>query len=505
MKKTRIFSLLNLISVIYLLLLSFCFCACPKDPKEKDPYEVPAEAKSLKILQIGASTDGNISHSFIELYNFGDTEISLTGFSLQYASGFSTNEGNGAIDGSSTKDGTWHKINFTGSIKSGHSFLILGKKGQWPTSETDPPALAIADNSGDMNVPSMVLNNRSCKVVIIKSTALLSVQNPFNIDGAGKKASGYIDMLGAINSEGTDYIQGYEGLPFIGLSKQVGLRRTSTNDTDNNKADFERIAYANESGNAIEYYRPKNSAYGIWDPFESLKIKGLMIFQVFGSGPVENDSAPTHNFIELYNNSNEPIDLNGFSVHYASGASSGQPLVSPWTKIDLAGTIPAKSSYLILGKQMVTFGQSQTSPNNGRLDFTGTFIPGTLTVPDLTDSSFVMSNRSYKVALMSNQISLPAVNPWRNSACIDLVSAINTSGADSIDAAKGQQDLNAVNSSSGGSRTISKQKSFRRTSLNNTGVTLTDFASKQYSTLSTDDIIKFRPRTTADAPYTPEF
>ena len=106
---------------------------------------------------------------------------------------------------------------------------------------------------------------------------------------------------------------------------------------------------------------------------------------------------------------------------------------------------------------------------------------------------------------MSNQDNITVANPWGNAACLDLVSAINRSGDDSIDAAKGAEDLISVNAATGGIRTISKQKSFRRTSLNIRDITLSDFATKQYSSLSADDIVKFRPRTTASGTYTPEF
>jgi hypothetical protein len=224
--------------------------------------------------------------------------------------------------------------------------------------------------------------------------------------------------------------------------------------------------------------------------------EGLMILQVFGMH-ANNDSAPTHSFIELYNNSNAAIPLNTFSVHWANGLSTNNNAPAEkdvWHRINLTGSIPAKSSYLILGPQVVT----TFSGTNGRLDLS-------TTTADLVSSTFLMSNRSYKVALMSNQADLALANPWGDAACIDLVSAINTAGTDSVNAAKGATDLNAVNGASGGANTISKQKSFRRKSLTVSNVTLTDFTSQQYSTLNDSDIAKFRPRNSAAGSYTPQF
>jgi hypothetical protein len=228
----------------------------------------------------------------------------------------------------------------------------------------------------------------------------------------------------------------------------------------------------------------------------------LMILQVYGMH-ADNDSASTHSFIELYNNSNAAIDLSTYSVHWANGPSTNANAPAEknvWYKINLSGNIPAKGSYLILGKQVVDAATIADASTNGRLDLTAV-------TADVNDSAFLMSNRSYQVALMSNQIDISVANPWGDAACIDLVSAINTAGTDSVTAAKGATDLAAVNAASGGASTISKQKSWRRTSLTITDVTLTDFTSKQYSTIGADEIAKFRPRTAAETAsgYIPQF
>jgi hypothetical protein len=234
-----------------------------------DPFAEPSAPvisdNTLLIFQIGAATDGNISHSFIELYNNSDDPISLSGYSLQYAAGFSTNTGNGAPGGNTTTDGTWNKIDLSGTISPGHSFLILGTKGTHAS-----PALSITDDYGDMN-QAFVINNRCFKVALMSNTTLLTVQNPFDIDGNGTKATGYLDMVGALNTSGTDYIQGCETSPITNLTKQTGQRRKTLNDTDNNAADFERIVYDSATAEQKELKRPKNLAYGAWNPITGVK------------------------------------------------------------------------------------------------------------------------------------------------------------------------------------------------------------------------------------------
>jgi hypothetical protein len=211
------------------------------------------------ILQIGAATDGNISHSFVELYNNTNDSIDLGSYSLQYAAGTKVASGE-------TEDGDWVKIDLTGkTIQAGHSFLVLGKKGTMTG-----PALSITDNYGDINDGDFELSNRAVKVALMSNQTLLTVQNPFDTDGSGTKAAGYVDMIGVIN-DNTDQIFGYEGTTApdgtgLRITKQVGVRRSSLSDTDDNSADFAGFTYSSASAADIEIKRPKNHAYGAWNP-----------------------------------------------------------------------------------------------------------------------------------------------------------------------------------------------------------------------------------------------
>jgi len=136
-------------------------------------------ANTLLIWQIGAATDGNISHSFVELYNAANTAVNLDGYSLQYAAGTK-------VSANATQDGAWKKIDLSGTILPKHSFLILGKKGT-----TTNPALLIENNYGDINDAAFELSNRAVKVALMSNTIPLDVNNPFDIDGLGAKAGAY--------------------------------------------------------------------------------------------------------------------------------------------------------------------------------------------------------------------------------------------------------------------------------------------------------------------------
>ena len=119
----------------------------------------------------------------------------------------------------------------------------------------------------------------------------------------------------------------------------------------------------------------------------------VVINQVYGGGG--NSGATYKNdFIELYNNENFAVSLNGMSVQYASaGGNFGATTV-------LSGTIPAHGFYLI----------QEAAGTNGTVN---------LPTPDAT-GSIAMSGTSGKVALVNGTTALGVVCPSTPNV-IDLV------------------------------------------------------------------------------------
>ncbi len=72
----------------------------------------------------------------------------------------------------------------------------------------------------------------------------------------------------------------------------------------------------------------------------------VVISQVYGGGG-NSGSTLTNDFIELFNRSNSPVDITGWSVQYASATSTD----GFTQKTDLVGTIPAGGYYLIQQSQ----------------------------------------------------------------------------------------------------------------------------------------------------------
>jgi hypothetical protein len=346
----------------------------------------------------------------------------------------------------------------------------------------------ITDDDGDINDDNLSLNRRGFKAAIIKGNAQLTVQNPFNADGNGKKVPGYIDMVGALNNPDAnppDHIFGFETAPARNSASEA-VRRKDLLDTDDNSKDFIAARYASTGDGAftdemLEVRKPRNSSAGAWDPFEepeepeNLTVAGaisenagkLLIWQVGAA----TDGAITRSFVELYNNSESSINLSAYSIQYANGDGT------LWSVINLTGTISAYSSYLVRGPEGTITGDSRLYIESA----------------DQTIDDFVLSNRNFKVALMANQDKLTVENPFdmtggKAKDYVDLIGARN-SGSDSIDAYE-----TAL------AQVISKQAAARRKSLTDSDNNSDDFERIDYRVqsgsngISDNDAAKFRPR-----------
>jgi hypothetical protein len=436
-------------------------------------------AGKLLILQAyGSSSDAaGISHSFVELYNNTNTEIPLSGITMYYADG---TRGLPKQD----KDEDWKTIALTGSIPAKTSYLILGPK------QNTTGRYQIPENSGNINNSGFTLGNRSFKVALIRNTNPLIAQNPFNM-GSGAKAAGYIDMVGAANdpthATNPDQILGFETAAARN-SASVSVRRLSLNDTDNNSVDFESADYRTSGMTAevLEVKRPKNIAYGEWDPFAAPEPpvppvstgNTLLIFQVGAAGNTNNVS---HSFVELYNAGTETVNLSTYSIQFATGVSTSAGADGAWTRINLTGSIPPRTSYLILGENRNTTGTAKLNFTNNSGD---------------VNNSIRISNDAAKVVLMSNQTTLTVQNPFNTDGN-------GTKAPGYVDMVGGQNTyfIHGYETASGG--TLTAQQTLRRTSIVDTDNNASDFESVHYGN-ATDAVIALkRPRSLSAGAWNP--
>jgi hypothetical protein len=453
------------------------------------------------ILQVygsgeGAENDGNVSHSFAELYNPTDTPVSLAGCSIQYTEWVS-----------GTTNAPWEKLDLSGTIPAKSSYLILGKEVNTQVlnnagASFAGPNLKINAGDADATWTNKVYSNHSFQVVLLSNNTLLSntVINPHT-----DLVPGYIDMVGVRNGK-NDGLLGYEGTDVVDdsaaaayryISKQKAARRITTTDTDDNNADFESIGYAADSLLAAQrdFYRPKNTAYGSWNPaagnapaVPTTPTDGLLILQVAGNKG-KSSAALSHSFVELYNNTDAAINLIGYSLQYIEGGTI------PWQKLNLTGTIPAHGSYLVRGKSA---SESLGSFAAGGLDLTPV-------IPDQV-WNIALSAVQFKLCLIQSTTQLNVANPFTANNGSPVAGYIDMFGAFDNDAEAYMDEGRLIDGYEGDlpAAILSKQKSVRRISLADNDENAYDFAAFDWRTGRNDTTARAAafPRTAADGSYT---
>jgi len=216
----------------------------------------------------------------------------------------------------------------------------------------------------------------------------------------------------------------------------------------------------------------------------------VIILQAYGSSATA--AGVSHSFVELYNKDNAAVSLSGVSLYYADGTDAGSGNTNnntsdgAWKRISLEGkTIPAKSSFLILGKkESLTAARYQIPDGSG----------------DINDNTFTLSNRAFKVALIQSTEALSVQNPFTSnsgkpiSGYIDMVGAANEYGG--RDKINGFEKLPARNSAS---------EAVRRADLNDYDDNSTDFIAARYASDGmTDEELEVRkPRKSSATQYNP--
>ncbi|MGI6028596.1 MAG: choice-of-anchor I family protein [Candidatus Heteroscillospira sp.] len=115
-------------------------------------------------------------------------------------------------------------------------------------------------------------------------------------------------------------------------------------------------------------------------------VQHILLNKVYGGS---TDGYASHSFIELYNPTDEAVDLNGYSLQYRSSADGGNN--AAWAKLDLTGEIPAGGYYLVRCAAVADTGNVKVNVPEGDQEW-----------------DIVLHNKGVSVALMGNQIELSA-------------------------------------------------------------------------------------------------
>jgi hypothetical protein len=221
----------------------------------------------------------------------------------------------------------------------------------------------------------------------------------------------------------------------------------------------------------------------------------LLILQAYGTGD-KTGGAISHSFIELYNNTPAEIDLSVYSLQYSEGDAS-------WDKLNLTGTIPAHTSFLI-----------RAAGNNAD--------PRLPLDTDYADQEWsqTISNKRFKICLLQSTSTLTVANPFKEGpdggpveGYIDMIGSgnyVKPGDEDSTDA-----DFIDVFETSGPlipcPQLISKNKAMRRISLKDTDNNLTDFMFLDYrekkvpedKRMNDNELAVYRPKNTQYGAWDP--
>jgi len=224
------------------------------------------------------------------------------------------------------------------------------------------------------------------------------------------------------------------------------------------------------------------------DTEKTVKVQGnVLILQAYGNAGDGSPAGVSHSFVELYNISDKLLDLSGISLYFANGIRGNNVTEDEaWKSIALTGKIPAKGSFLILGKKHDDLKDTRykIEDNYG----------------DINDNTLSLGRRGFKAALISGSEELTEQNPFTSnngkpvSGYIDMVGAYNNPDANLPDNIFGFEKTPARNSAAA---------AVRRKDLVDTDNNSTDFIEARYALTGdgafTDEILELRKPRNAKA------
>ncbi|CAM3574987.1 choice-of-anchor I family protein [Paenibacillus lupini] len=203
----------------------------------------------------------------------------------------------------------------------------------------------------------------------------------------------------------------------------------------------------------------------------NVNVPHVIINQVYGGGLAASTGVFLSNgFIELYNQTDNDINLAGWSLQYNDRGTSATTgvITSEWKKLNLSGTIKAHSSFLVTGA--VT--NVTANAGDAKISLAG--------AADQTWDTQFINNKGMKVVLMSNQTLLDATNanPF-NTKPEGYVDMVGTGSNDP------NSDIDGYEMAypSGATEGTSKKKSIRRKTTVDGDNNKTDFQQIDYEAL----------------------
>jgi len=206
----------------------------------------------------------------------------------------------------------------------------------------------------------------------------------------------------------------------------------------------------------------------------------VIIHQIYGQG-TPGANAVSHGFIELYNPTDEPINLHEHSIQIQMAGDPAAENATHWNLLSLPNhTMPPRTSFLIVSSDWYNLGDDDHTPRY--------IIPAYDVSWDLQ-----FCNRAMSVALVSNQERLsPMITDDEAIHVIDLVGVLNSGPPRDV-------AFNYLGEEP--AFRISRQEVARRINFRNTRENSADFEGVRFGDFDENELENFRPRYSGDGEW----
>jgi hypothetical protein len=380
-------------------------CSSPEPADER----AALGSTGLVISQVyggGGNSGAPLTNDYVELFNRGTADVSLTGLSIQYAS---------------AAGATWTALSLgSATVAPGKYFLIQLAGGATGSALPTP----------DLSSTTINMSGTAGKVALVNGTTAISCVA--GSDAGVPPCSGLasiIDLVG-YGTTASDY-EGTAAAPVLSNTKAGVRAGGGCTDTDNNTADFAAVtpsaSSVHNSGSATNDCNPPDLSVpvdltappdltdtgdltgvdltGVTPPDLTVTSDlagtagAVVISQIYGGGG-NTLAAFTNDYIELFNRSSATVDLGGWSLQYGSATANFA------SKVDLPAATLAPGKYFLVQLSGGATGAALPAP-----DFTPT-------------TSFNMSVTAGKVALVPGTAQLTCgatATPCAAGQLVDLV------------------------------------------------------------------------------------
>jgi hypothetical protein len=303
------------------------------------PVKPVLAANNLRISQVsgeGGAPDSVYKDRFIELFNAGNAQASLSGLSLQYGDSNLDDLGN---------DGAFNVVALPdeASIKPGGYYLI-----KVTSFDIEKPSIPAADYDLTQLQPFRIIDNAYGKLALVQGTEPLgcsSTANPCNEEQLAR-------IIDRVAYGGVNFYEGAGGGPLAGTGISIQRKAAGCQDTDQNGEDFE-LVLPNPRNSAS----PTHSCQPMGDP------ANLRLSQVYGGGG-NSGATYTHDFIEIFNAGIASVSLDGLSLQYTSPTGTGNFGANDGQRTELPNVSLEPGQYFLVQEGSGTNGVALPTPDH---------------------------------------------------------------------------------------------------------------------------------------------